>query len=110
MPASLLTDAFDHHVWATVRLLDACAALDDEQLATTVPGTYGSIIETLRHLVGGDIFYLDVLIGRTQLFDEATSQIPELRRIMENHAADWQAQMSAALTNIPSSGKPPPPT
>lgn len=73
MPPSLLADAFGHHVWATIRLLDACAPLDDGQSATRVPGTYGSIIETLRHHVGGDVFYLDVLRGEREPFDEAAS-------------------------------------
>ena len=63
MPPSLLADAFRHHIWATIRLLDTCAALDEAQLATGVPGTYGSIIDTLRHLVDGDVFYLNVLRG-----------------------------------------------
>jgi uncharacterized damage-inducible protein DinB len=39
---SPLVDAFDHHVWATLQLIDACSELSPEQLATTVPGTYGS--------------------------------------------------------------------
>jgi uncharacterized damage-inducible protein DinB len=60
MSSPLLADAFRHHVWATIRLLDTCAALDEEQLGTAVPGTYGSIIDTLRHLVDGDVFYLNV--------------------------------------------------
>jgi uncharacterized damage-inducible protein DinB len=45
---SLLDDAFAHHAWATTRLIDACLRLTPEQLATGVPGTYGSILETLR--------------------------------------------------------------
>jgi len=40
-----LDDALAHHAWATIHLLDVCASLSDDQLATTVPGTYGSIIE-----------------------------------------------------------------
>ena len=36
-------DAFRHNGWATVRLIDACAALTPEQLATDISGTYGSI-------------------------------------------------------------------
>ena len=48
MPSPLLADAFGHHVWATIRVLDVCAALDDAQLATNVPGTYGSVLDTLR--------------------------------------------------------------
>jgi uncharacterized damage-inducible protein DinB len=90
MPSSILADAFGHHVWATIRALDACAELDDAQLATTVPGTYGSIMDTLRHLVGGDVFYLDVLLGRVEPFDEEGSDIPTLRAVMEAHDAVWQ--------------------
>jgi uncharacterized damage-inducible protein DinB len=87
---SVLGDAFAHHVWASIRLLDACATLDDAQLATIVPGTYGSIIETLRHLVGGDVFYLDVLLHRREPFDDAASDIPALRAVMEAHGPAWQ--------------------
>ena len=58
-----LQDAFAHHTWATLRLLDACLALDAEQLSTAVPGTYGSILDTLRHLVGSDSSYLAVVTG-----------------------------------------------
>ena len=91
MPSPLLADAFGHHVWATIQVLDACASLDDAQLATAVPGTYGSIIDTLRHLVGGDVFYLDVLRGGApEPFDEPASQIPTLRAAMEGHDAAWQ--------------------
>ena len=94
MPSSLMTDAFGHHVWATIEVIDACASLTDEQLATTVPGTYGSIMDTLRHLVGGDVFYLDVLRQEHEPFDEATSDIPALRGVMELHADAWQAQLA----------------
>jgi uncharacterized damage-inducible protein DinB len=88
---SPLADAFGHHVWATIRLLDACATLDDAQLATTAPGTYGSIIDTLRHLVGGDVFYLDVLRGgEPEPFEREGSDIPRLRAVMEAHGAAWQ--------------------
>jgi len=98
MPTSLLADAFGHHVWATIRLVDACAVLDDAQLATVVPGTYGSIIDTIRHLVGGDVFYLDVLRGgEPEPFNEAASDIPTLRGVMEAHGGVWQALVDGDL-------------
>lgn len=49
MAASLLEDAFAHHVWTTLRLFDSCLALSPEQLETAVSGTYGSILDTMRH-------------------------------------------------------------
>jgi len=98
MPSPLLTDAFGHHIWATIRVLDACAALDDLKLATTVAGTYGSIIDTLRHVVGGDVFYLDVLRGGDpEPFNEPGSDIPTLRAVMEAHDEVWQRLVAGDL-------------
>ena len=70
MSRSLLEDAFAHHVWATMRLIDACIPLSPQQLETDVPGTYGSILQTQRHLVGSDAWDLFVATGeRTVLID-----------------------------------------
>ena len=61
MSGSVLADAFAHHAWATMQLIDVCRALNAEQLATSVPGTYGSILDTIRHVVGADASYLNLL-------------------------------------------------
>jgi uncharacterized damage-inducible protein DinB len=98
MGLPVLADAFGHHVWATIRVLDSCAMLDDAQLATDVPGTYGSILETLRHIVDGDVFYLDILGGGApESFDRETSDIPSLRSVMEGHDVAWQRLVGGDL-------------
>ncbi|MEP7033457.1 MAG: DinB family protein [Actinomycetota bacterium] len=90
MNRSLLADAFGHHVWATLRLLDVCLGLTPEQRATAVPGTYGSILETQRHIVGADASYLFVTSGgRTTQIDEDHMDLPDLRAQMESHGAAW---------------------
>ena len=89
MTRSILSDAFDHHVWATVHLLDACATLTADQLDTNVTGTYGSIIDTLRHLVGADVAYLDVLAGDQPPFDEESATLADLRSRMVAHLRAW---------------------
>jgi uncharacterized damage-inducible protein DinB len=90
MPKSLMQDAIDHHVWATLRTIDACLPLTDEQLATTVPGTYGSILDTVRHLVGADASYLFALTrGATPVIEEDEMDLAELRTAMERHGAAW---------------------
>jgi len=95
---SLLGDAFAHHVWATLRLIDACLALSAEQLGTAVPGTYGSILETVRHLVGADSWYLFTMTGeRTFLIDEDRTDLPELRAAMEGHGAAWSRVLGEHL-------------
>ncbi len=98
MPQPILSDAFAHHVWATIRVLDACATLDDEQLAIVVPGTYGSILDTIRHLVDGDVFYLNILRGgEPEPFDPAASDIPTMRAVMKGHDAAWQRLIDGDL-------------
>lgn len=98
MTESLLDDAFAHHVWATLRLLDVCAALTPEQLETAVPGTYGSILETLRHLVGADSWYLFSITGdRARRIDEDRMDLPELRSAIEADGTAWAALLARDL-------------
>ena len=97
MSRPILADAFDHHVWATLRVIDACLELTDEQLATTVPGTYGSILETMRHLVGADVGYLTLLSdGRVTMVDEEALSIGDLRPVMEANGPVWADVVAAA--------------
>jgi uncharacterized damage-inducible protein DinB len=98
MSRSLLEDAFAHHVWATLRLADSCLALSSEQLGTAVPGTFGSILETARHLVEADSSYLFVIGGeRIPLTDVDRMGLPELRAAMEGHGAAWSRVMAQEL-------------
>jgi uncharacterized damage-inducible protein DinB len=95
---ALFEDAFAHHVWATTRLIDACLALDTKQLAIAVPGTYGSILETMRHLVEGDSDYLSIMTGdRSHLIETEHMDLPELRVVMENDGAFWSRLLAHDL-------------
>ncbi|HEX8026194.1 MAG TPA: DinB family protein [Candidatus Limnocylindrales bacterium] len=90
MRNSVVSDSFGHHVWASKVLLDACLPLTAEQLATTVPGTYGSLIDTLRHLVGGDAGYLHLLSdGEVAEIDEASMDVGALRAEMDVVDRAW---------------------
>jgi len=98
MTASLLGDAFAHHLWATERVIDACAELTPEQLATPVPGTYGSIIDTLRHLVGADRWYLSFFRDGTEAIDEQSDiGLADLRSAMASNAPAWTAVLAGEL-------------
>jgi uncharacterized damage-inducible protein DinB len=87
---SELQDAFDHHIWANDVMLDVCEGLTQEQLAAPVPGTYGSILDMLRHIVGADDWYLFVLSGMTRArIDEETMSIPQLRVAAREQTGAW---------------------
>jgi uncharacterized damage-inducible protein DinB len=90
MARSLLDDAFRHHVWATVRLIDACAELSREQLETAVVGTYGPILGTFRHLVGSDSWYLfDLTDDPARRVEGRTMDLAGLRAVMEADGRAW---------------------
>lgn len=90
MSRSPLEDAFGHHVWATLRLIDACLSLSPEQLETAAPGTFGSILDTMRHLVGADSSYLSVTSGGRSLpIDDEGMDLTALRDAMEAQGAGW---------------------
>ena len=63
MSDGTLLRAVRHNCWANVALISFCSGLSPEQLAWTVPGTYGSIHATLEHIVGAEQGYLRHLTG-----------------------------------------------
>lgn len=90
MSRSLLDDAFAHHVWATLRLIDACLALSPAQLEAAVPATDRTILATMRHFVWSDSFELFVASSARSSFIRADRMgLVELRAAMEDIGAGW---------------------
>ena len=56
-PTDTLTVLFRHNLWANLRLLEACAALTSEQLDARMAGAFGSIGDTLQHIVTAEQSY-----------------------------------------------------
>lgn len=48
---------FRHNLWANTLLFEQCAQLSEEQLNSTVIGTYGSIFDTLEHIANAERSY-----------------------------------------------------
>ena len=95
---TLLHDAMAHHIWATERLIDACDALTPEQLGTPAPGTYGPILDTLRHLVSTDGWYLTFFRDWTNLVEEnGEATLAELRSAITANGAAWMELLSGDL-------------
>ena len=80
-----------HHVWATLGLLDHCAALSPGQLELTAPGTFGTIHATLEHLVRSDGGYQRRITGGARVPPpEKLPPLASLRSAMEAQAARWR--------------------
>ena len=62
MAENILAKLFEHNHWANQKILDACAALTDEQLdAPPQSATEGNIRSTLLHLANAQLGYLRIL-------------------------------------------------
>ena len=95
---SLLHDAMAHHVWATDRLLEACAGLTDEQLRTPAQGTFGPILATFGHMVATDGWYLTFFRDwDNPLAEERAVTLDELREINASNGAAWMALLDPGL-------------
>jgi uncharacterized damage-inducible protein DinB len=70
-----LTTLFRHHLWANLRLLEQCAQLTPEQLNTTLLGAYGSIYETLQHIVTSEQSYFS-RISTGKRYDRPEDALP----------------------------------
>ena len=56
-PTDTIKNLYNHHLWANLRLLESCHQLTNEQLQAKVNGTFGSIQETLEHIVRAEKSY-----------------------------------------------------
>lgn len=96
----MIREGLRHHVWATELLLDACADVPEDQLARTVPAIYGSALDTLRHLIDADNFYLrSISQGRLGIdgFDADDLSFAELRPAATATAAGWEQILEGEL-------------
>lgn len=90
--SDVLRAMFDHHRWATEGLIDHLAGLPPERLDQAIPGTYGSILQTLTHLVDGDDRYLIRLRDPSPagFVDRDAVPLEQLRVDARAHARRWQ--------------------
>jgi len=57
-PTDTSTTLFRHNLWANLRILELCAGLSSEQLDATMIGVFGSIRDTLQHVVTAEQSYV----------------------------------------------------
>ena len=85
MNADTLTTLYSHNLWANIKLFECCANLSDEQLDSTIIGTFGTIRDTLQHIVSAEQSY----------FARISTGLP--RRRIEGAPAPTMAEMLESL-------------
>jgi uncharacterized damage-inducible protein DinB len=62
-PETTLVELIRYNNWANAQVLLACQKLTPNQLAATVPGTYGTIRDTLEHIIRAEADYVGRMTG-----------------------------------------------
>jgi uncharacterized damage-inducible protein DinB len=95
-----LREAFQHHFWATEKLIEHLRTLPEPALAATGKGVYGEAIATLSHMIAADGRYLMYLEGATpppRLGPDEIRSLDELADSLRDHAVRWRL----ALDQLP---------
>ena len=96
----VLLDAFRHNSWATSQLLAACRGLSTEQLTTSAPSSFGSILATFNHLILSDASYLRRLGGAapTWLINrEKSDDLDQLQARVAETEQNWERLLAEPI-------------
>ena len=94
-------DAFRHNAWATTTLLEFCKQLSDTELAASdSTGTFGSIMDTLRHFVTSEGYYRFLVSGSWPNWEWSPDETPGFD-VLEERAKDneqfWEEFLSSGV-------------
>ena len=85
MSDEILVKLFEHNNWANIQMIQACAALSDEQLdAEPHSATKGTIRQTLLHLVASQRGYLALLTLPVEERKKAPLDFADLKEVAQS--------------------------
>ncbi|HUG15364.1 MAG TPA: DinB family protein [Thermomicrobiales bacterium] len=87
MFASAVRTFYAYNAWANARVLDAAEWLDPEQLLADRAGGYGSIRDTLVHIVDAEWMYLERWRGRSPDATRDPAAFPDVASIRAHSTA-----------------------
>jgi uncharacterized damage-inducible protein DinB len=102
--SDVLLEMFRHNTWATQRLLRFCRGLPAGHWTASLPGAYGSVLETFNHLVDSDAGYLRSLSGSAPDWTNDASEITDLG-VLETRAEETAVMWERFLAEPPDSSR-----
>lgn len=69
---------FQYNQWADQRILDACAALTNDQFTRDLGSSFRSVRDTLAHLYGAEWIWNERIHGRSPSTHPSANEFPDL--------------------------------
>jgi uncharacterized damage-inducible protein DinB len=89
-----LSEAFQHHTWATEKLIRHLRGLPEAALSASSAGVYGEVLATLSHLLAADGRYLANLEGTVppprRLGPDPVRSLDQLADQVRDQAVRWR--------------------
>lgn len=85
-----LADLYAHNTWANAQVFAVCRDADPARIDENAPGTYGTIAETLKHLVQVEFVYALMLQDKSLPTGEARADFTA-------HDVAWYAETVAQV-------------
>lgn len=102
MGENILAKLFEHNNWANQKIIEACAALTDEQLDTPPQSaTEGSVRSTLLHLVSAQHGYLRLLtLPVEERRERVTVEFPDLEKSLKG-SGEQLLELARDVSKLP---------
>jgi uncharacterized damage-inducible protein DinB len=94
-----LSEAFQHHTWATEQLIRHLRKLPAAALGATSTGVYGGVAATLSHMLAADSRYLSYLEGTSpppRTGPDEIRSLDELADALRDQAVRWRIVLAHA--------------
>ena len=93
-----LSEAFQHHTWATEQLIRHLRRLPKAALTATAPGVYGEVLATLSHLIAadGDTCATWRARRRRPTGPDIVRTLDELADLLRDQAVRWRVVLARA--------------
>jgi uncharacterized damage-inducible protein DinB len=98
---TMLLELIRYNNWANGQVIAACQKLEAAQLATALPGAYGSVHRTLGHIIHSEADYVGRMTGKRPLPPFAWEAGPSVDEL-----AAFAAEVGAALLEAARQGRP----
>lgn len=96
-----LDTMFRHNLWANAALFAVCAKLTDEQLDSSIVGTYGTVRETLTHIANAEMSYWHRITTGRPFRRPADAPPQTLAELQESIRTSGEGLIAAAPTVQP---------
>ena len=94
-----LGEAFQHHTWATEKLIRHLRGLPEAALTANAPGVYGEVLATLSHLLAADgryLLYLEGTAPAPRSGEDRAKTLDELADQVRDQAVRWRIVLAGA--------------